>query len=324
MIVNAAVISRDPLIITVGNNPDDRFLGHARIIAEHYGLKKFYIFVTPQFSIWQKPETDKVERVEAIKQFLIDYPQAEVVYLCNEGIEMEVFRDTGLQAVHINQNAFIDENLFYPVETSKKYDAIYVGQLQEFKRHELSKLIKKIAFVYYGRNFDYLDKIRTDVPQADFLNGMPIELGGDGNRSLKSWEMSVAYNQSRVGLCLSKVEGAMYAAVEYLLCGIPVVTTHNFGGRNDFLDTHNSITVNADKDDVFEAVQHFVQNPSSPEKIRHGALEKMTFHREKFFDLVDNIFHTNGQEARKLSVEFPRISKDKLWKSRCPLETLLL
>lgn len=44
------------------------------------------------------------------------------------------------------------------------------------------------------------------------------------------------YGQSRCGLILSAEEGACFAAMEYLLCGLPVVTTPNIGGRDEFFD----------------------------------------------------------------------------------------
>ncbi len=323
MMVNAAVISRDPAIIVVANNPRDRYLGDARKIVEYYELKKFYILVTPQFSIWKKSDQDKLDRISAINAFCSEHPGGNIVYLCNEALELDVFRDSGVSAVHINQNAFVDEFVFFPFEERVKYDAVYVGQLQEFKRHELAKKIRNIALIYYGNNYEYFEKIMRELPHAHFLNGIPEELGGDGRRSLKSWEMSIAYNQSKVGLCLSEVEGAMYASIEYLLCGLPVVTTPNTGGRNDFFDEYNSLTISADESEVFKAVQHFLDNPVDPILVRNRTIERMMVHRENFFSLIDKIFSENGQPDRSMKEEFPRIFKDKIWKYYCPISALL-
>jgi glycosyltransferase involved in cell wall biosynthesis len=321
--VNAVVLSRDPLIIVVANGPQDRFLGDARLIAEYYGLTNFILLVSPQFSIWEKPNEDKLLRVKAVNQFKKDYQKSDVFYLCNEDIEMEVFKGTDISTIHVNQNAFIDENLFYPSNEVKKFDAIYVGQLQPFKRHKLARLIESIAFVYYGKDYKYLSEIIDAVPHAEILNGLPEELGGAGKRSLRSWEMAQAYNQSRVGLCLSAVEGAMYASTEYLLCGIPVVTTHNVGGRNDFLDSMNSLTVDADEVAIVDAVQHFLRYRPSAHEIRSNTLKRIHDHRRRFFKLIDGFFADSGQNQRSFEKEFGRIFHDKLWKSRCPLHSLL-
>ncbi len=323
LVVNAVAISRDPIVVVVANNPQDRYLGDARKIAEHYSLDDFHIFVSPQFSIWKKSHSDKLDRLQAIRDFQRDYPRSQVTYLCNEALELEVFTESDINALHVNQNAFIDEDIFYPSTIRKKYDAIYVGQLQEFKRHFLAKYITSLAFVYYGGNAQYLKSIVRDFPDAEFLNGIPEELGGNGKRSLKAWEMATAYNQSSVGLCLSEVEGAMYASTEYLLCGLPVVTTHNVGGRNDFFDEYNSISVDADASMISDAVQHFVANSPDPILIRQKTIERMNTHRLEFSNLIDGIFARNGQPQRKFEHEFLRIFRDKLWKSRCPLNALL-
>ncbi len=321
--VNATVISRDPAIIVVANNPRDRYLGDARQILEYYEISNPYILVSPQFSIWKKSDEDKKERIQAIYSFSSKYSGSKVIYLCNETLEMEVFRGTGIEAVHINQNAFVDENIFYPFQTKKTYDAVYVGQLQEFKRHELAKKIREVAIIYYGNNHEYLRNVMDCMPHGHFLNGIPEELGGNGKRSLKSWEMAVAYNQSKVGLCLSEVEGAMYASIEYLLCGLPVVTTPNVGGRNDFLDEYNSLTVPANDKDVFEAVQSFLDNPVDKAKIRAQTIERMMIHRSSFFDLINGIFVENGQPERRIEDEFHRLFTDKIWKSYCSLSGLM-
>lgn len=45
---------------------------------------------------------------------------------------------------------------------------------------------------------------------------------------LDSEELNRCLNQCRLGLCLSAVEGPMYASIEYLLAGLPVVSTESF------------------------------------------------------------------------------------------------
>ena len=49
--------------------------------------------------------------------------------------------------------------------------------------------------------------------------------------------------QSGVGLALSFIEGACLASLEYLLCGLPVVSTHSRGGRDTWYDDENCIRV---------------------------------------------------------------------------------
>ena len=53
-------------------------------------------------------------------------------------------------------------------------------------------------------------------------------------RDLNTEEVRRILVQSRCGLALSAQEGAMYASGEYLLAGLPVVTTRSRGGRDAF------------------------------------------------------------------------------------------
>jgi glycosyltransferase involved in cell wall biosynthesis len=39
-----------------------------------------------------------------------------------------------------------------------------------------------------------------------------------------------------VGLCLSTVEGSNYASMEYMLAGLPIVSTPSIGGREVYFD----------------------------------------------------------------------------------------
>ncbi|MFI5322346.1 MAG: hypothetical protein ACHQ6U_02155 [Thermodesulfobacteriota bacterium] len=53
-------------------------------------------------------------------------------------------------------------------------------------------------------------------------------------RVLTPEEMADALNRCMVGLCLSAEECGMYASVQYMLCGLPVVSTRSKGGRDEF------------------------------------------------------------------------------------------
>jgi hypothetical protein len=58
-------------------------------------------------------------------------------------------------------------------------------------------------------------------------------------------------NQSKVGLILSELEGCPRCVVEYLLCGLPVVSTKFLScGRKRFLNHKNSIIVDDTEEDV--------------------------------------------------------------------------
>ena len=93
--------------------------------------------------------------------------------------------------------------------------------------------------------------------------------------------------KARCGLCLSKAEGAMFASIEYLLCGIPIVNTQSLGGRDVMFPDFAVKTVPDTPEAVAETVQEFVEHAPEPEKIRAAALEKMKAHREVFRRLLN-------------------------------------
>ena len=69
---------------------------------------------------------------------------------------------------------------------------------------------------------------------------------------------------SQVGLCLSKSEGAMFASIEYLLCGLPIVSTKSVGGRDIFFTDENCIIADLHsgliRGKIAESVQHWLDN----------------------------------------------------------------
>jgi glycosyltransferase involved in cell wall biosynthesis len=78
-------------------------------------------------------------------------------------------------------------------------------------------------------------------------------------------------NSSVCGLMLSDIEGACYASTEYLLCGVPVVTTKSFGGRDEYYEEENHLTVRATPAHVAEGVSYFVDKYKH-DRINHAAI----------------------------------------------------
>jgi len=101
-------------------------------------------------------------------------------------------------------------------------------------------------------------------------------------------------NRAHVGLCLSATEGAMYASIEYLLCGLPVVSTINRGGRDFFFDPEFCITVPPDPAAVAKAVEGLRRRKISPEYIRERTLQKIVHERNKFLEFVQAIYQQEG------------------------------
>ena len=145
-------------------------------------------------------------------------------------------------AFFYNKTANLPESIFKPLAgASVEFDAIYNAKLAPWKRHELSLGIERCAFLFYR------DRTEPDAPERTRLSSAshtaearghvfinPIDADGFSMR-LEPIEVNRHLNRAAVGLCLSKTEGAMFASTEYLLAGLPVVTTPSHGGRDVYL-----------------------------------------------------------------------------------------
>ena len=273
------VFCRDPLVLVsydrdfLDNAP--AFLGafsKSRAKSVHVFLQLGWEHETPKNSEAFARKTKEVEaRCDRLK----------ITILANSENEVRVLSGLGLHAVFCNQNAFVVESRYPALKRPKKFDAIYVARLSPFKRHPLAAKIKSLRLIgskswWIPGEEKYSDEILAGPmkhavwsPHVD-AKDIPEELAA-----------------ARCGLCLSKAEGAMFASIEYLLCGIPVVNTVNIGGRDELFPDFAVKTVPDTPEAVAEAVREFAEHAPEPEKIRAATLEKMKPHRETFRRLLN-------------------------------------
>ena len=89
------------------------------------------------------------------------------------------------------------------------------------------------------------------MPRANVAN---FDANG-AYRFLPAEDIAELMNRSSVGLCLSLVEGAMRASMEYRLCGTPVVSTPSIGGRDRYFTGPHVRLVDEQPDAVAAAVR---------------------------------------------------------------------
>lgn len=196
------------------------------------------------------------------------------------------FESMGYDSIFCSPNAFVDEFIFYPIKTMKKWNAIYNAQIVPYKRLELAKDVQGlgiISFINENQSFNntYRESVLNMIGREKLINRKLIDPCSVRNILV----------QSKCGLILSKEEGANYATMEYLLCGIPVVTTENVGGRNEFLDHTNSITVPDNSIDIKNAVNNIANYNFY--HIRENTITKMLFHRLIFYNHLKEKFGEN-------------------------------
>ena len=275
MSLRGAVLSKDPLVV-ISSIGQPYFLGIASRFPSSFASRRSLHLLSPAWSMLRRGETIAKEIAEAKSAI----PNARFVVLANEEAELVELQAHGIFCILGNASMFVDERVFRPrPDTPLRYQAIYNATLRPYKNHHLCKNINDLALVYYllDRNAEteaYCTEIRALLPQAVFLN----ETQGQ-YRQLSFDEIALANTQSAVGLCLSSVEGVMRAAMEYLLCGTPVVSIPSLGGRQRYLHAGNSIVAKPDPESVAAAVSKLQERNFSRASIRQGVLSILTFER---------------------------------------------
>lgn len=224
------------------------------------------------------------------------YKNIDFVYLCNEASESEILKQEGLSAYYCNQNCFLDETIYKPqYDAEKKFDAIYDAQIVPYKRHDLAIQVKNLALNGYissiTENIEYTNYVRENFLNHHWFQNPFIS---KDKAKFEETEVCDFINQCKVGLCLSSAEGGMYASAQYLLCGLPVVTTKNIGGRNTFFHSDYALEVDEKPALVQEAVKDLIQRKINPQFIRQKAVNIQKEHRQFFFNIINQIYASNG------------------------------
>ena len=200
----------------------------------------------------------------------------------NSSDEMNIFTKYGFDGELINHNCWLDWNLSMKIieNTEKRFDAIYVGRRTAFKRHMLARKVTDLAIIAGNNHGNSISKI----PDCKFINAKP----------LTSEDVCKKINQSRCGLLLSEIEGACFSSSEYLLCGVPVVSTKSKGGRDYWYDSYNSIVIDPEEDKVLEAVKYFKNANIEPTRIRNTHIELSEKQRRQFIHHLQGLFTRKG------------------------------
>lgn len=238
----------------------------------------------------------------------IDKITDRVKFLFNSTEELERARQVipPSMCIFFNNASLINENMF-DVGGCPEHDAVYNARANSFKRHHLSSEVKDKIFIAYDWKYSDYD-LKDFNPKEIFLN-------------LQGGEVSRAIKKAKVGLMLSEEEGACYASLEYLLCGLPVVSTPSRGGRDVFYKDSNSIICCDNKISVAEAVSAAVrfleEGFFNKDDIRNSAIEKMKEQRSFLCRHMESFFFSvTGESLPKDILNLKARETNKLWKFR--------
>lgn len=299
--IPAAVLCADPLVSYSGivrNAP----LGLASLSATRLHGRPAWFLISPTWSIEDDAIVDDLRGLAVLHR--LQNPRHQLVFVCNTPGEARTLQQRGEAAFFYNKTANTSERIFKPLEgVGVEFDAIYNAQLLPWKRHELSLGIEKCAFLFYRDPYrpDSLHAATTilarhaAVPGHVFINrldkdGVPVKLPRSAvNRHL---------NRSGVGLCLSETEGPMFASTEYLLSGLPIVTTPSAGGRDVYHDAEYCWTVPPDPRSLADAVRALRARNVPRSYVRDRTLRHLEADRARFLGLINAIFEEEGAKRR--------------------------
>ena len=117
---------------------------------------------------------------------------------------------------------FASPETFYPIDTPKLYDVIYVAAAQAYKRHDVlfaalataPRPLKALCVMGYGEDADRLRQQAAD-------QGLDVDFVGPPGVDYS--EVNRLMNLARVGVVCGRDDGAPAILTEYMLAGLPVV-----------------------------------------------------------------------------------------------------
>lgn len=208
-----------------------------------------------------------------------------IIWECPDLDTMLLANEYKFTYIFANHNCWLDYNIFKLKNIDKKYTMVMNCRPErEFKRPYLARAVPNIAYIK-GKLYKINDSYDYSELQYSFINEIRIS----------PEKVNDIYSESYCGGIFSSKEGACYSSSEYLLCGLPVVSTVGRGGRDTWFNEDNSIIVEADEFAVKTAVETWIERYNSgkvnPSAIREKHIQLQNQMRNNFNDKVQEIFN---------------------------------
>jgi glycosyltransferase involved in cell wall biosynthesis len=296
----AELLSTSPTIIQTLPTPGFP-LGAASAVGPTLRRRRAHFLLMLSWTLETPGSSEALAQIAA--SYLSDHRRHKVTFLCNTKRETELLRREGRAATTINHNCLVNDAVFKPLPGVEPiYDAVYNARLSPFKHHELTKEIGKLALIYFyyapgGSPAEFHAehaRLAAMMPNARFVN----ELTPDGCEWLSGEEVNRVLAQSKVGLCLSEVEGAMRASIEYLFAGLSVVSIPSLGGRDYFFDDEFCIICKPDPRSVREAIDALIARNVPRDYVRAKTLARVDLDRTRYINFVQELIDRRGGNMR--------------------------
>jgi len=239
-------------------------------------------------------------RLYARLRKMLKQKNIHLILLHNSAAEYRFAKRFGFHSYFINQNIHACEHDFVVQPEPKKYDAVYIAAAKPYKRIHLAADIERLYVVTY-----FWPDVRDENGHWDLHQFEPRVAHADFNRDrIDAQQISRIINASHCGLALSKKEGAMWATMEYLLSGLPIVSTPSVGGRDFFFDPEYVKVVPPDPPTIRQGVETLMRMELDPNEIRVRTLEKMQSVRKRYFELCHDLHNQSSLSSQKLDYEW--------------------
>lgn len=274
----------DPLVFVVSSGL--LFDSGVKLALDIAKGKSCFIVVQPSWNIYSQFKNIQSD----ILRISMQNKHVQFMVICPSLKEVELLSSIGVDALHVHKNSFIDEKIFSPIRGMvKKFSAVHIANIEKFKRHYLAWDIENIAVLTYSyvtnpnlneiKGYKHLSfgnfKILEDLVELD--SPLPPE---DVNRIIC---------ESNCGLILSAEEGTNNASTEYLLSGVPVISTSSKGGREELFDERYVLMVEPNANAIQLAVKSLQKSHFNPLEIRENVLIKIRQHRMRFLDWLCDV-----------------------------------
>lgn len=285
------IFCKDPFIIYTPFSPNLAWWGFQEVKEQLSGHKVYFLMN----NMWSVEDITGLNRVRDWLKLHSNSEDHKFIFLCHSVVEVENLSSHGIESYLIHQNYFVDPSQFTCLNLPKKYSAIYNAAISSYKRIELASAIHgDVALITRAVDTEYFTSQISPIASFVYIN---FNLSGEVTW-LNKQQLNSLYSQSACGLCLSEVEGAMWSAIEYLLCGIPIVSTPSAGGRDFFFTSLNSKVVEPEVTQIADAVKiwnGFVAQPGLAESIRYQAIQRQLIGIHTLKVLLAMILHSNGK-----------------------------
>lgn len=221
-----------------------------------------------------------------------------VILLANSHEELEAALELGCNKSRlVSQNAWLDYNIFKPNFASPKdFDLVINCRPEKWKRPYLAKQVADLAIIK-GANHRPSDYFCLEDLSPKFIN--PDRMSPNG--------VIDVLNRAYCGGIFSEEEGGCYSSSEYLLMGLPVVSTPSRGGRDLWYTDDNSVIVDPDEGLVREAVEGIkeglLSGRYSPEFIRESHIARSNYFRGVFVEMIESLVEDFGLDGKKIFLD---------------------